>query len=84
MVMFFKPQKQSVDRYFDLTIESLDGHCIGVGKKNDRTWFVPNTMIGDEVRVEKKRDKPKNRNSYCSEIPQKIRIKMQRTMLPCR
>lgn len=52
--MFFKPQKQSVDRYFDLTIESLDGHCIGVGKKNDRTWFVPNTMIGDEVRVEKK------------------------------
>ena len=54
MVMFFKPQKQSVDRYFDLTIESLDGHCIGVGKKNDRTWFVPNTMIGDEVRVEKK------------------------------
>ena len=54
MVMFFKPQKPQVDRYFDLKIESLDGHCIGVGKKDDRIWFVPNTMIGDEVKVEKK------------------------------
>lgn len=54
MVMFYKPQKTQVERYFDLNIESLDGHCIGIGKKDGRVWFVPNTMPGDLVKVERK------------------------------
>lgn len=54
MANFFKPEKSKTDRYFDLEITDLDGRCCGVGHVGDRTWFVPGTVPGDRVRVERK------------------------------
>lgn len=52
MAQFFKPQKKSTQpQRIEFTVDSLDHHCVGVGRHQGKAIFVEGALPGERVKV---------------------------------
>ncbi|MGL5030878.1 MAG: 23S rRNA (uracil(1939)-C(5))-methyltransferase RlmD [Aeromonas sp.] len=52
MAQFFKPQKKSTQlQRIEFTIDSLDHHCVGIGRHQGKAIFVEGALPGETVKV---------------------------------
>ncbi|MGY3904427.1 23S rRNA (uracil(1939)-C(5))-methyltransferase RlmD [Aeromonas lusitana] len=52
MAQFFKPQKKSTQpQRIEFTIDSLDHHCVGIGRHQGKAIFVEGALPGERVKV---------------------------------
>jgi 23S rRNA (uracil1939-C5)-methyltransferase len=52
MAQFFKPQKKSTQpQRIEFTIDSLDHHCVGIGRHQGKAIFVEGALPGEQVKA---------------------------------
>lgn len=52
MAQFFKPQKKSTQpQRIEFTIDSLDHHCVGVGRHQGKAIFVEGALPGERIQA---------------------------------
>ena len=52
MAQFFKPQKKSTQpQRIEFTIDSLDHHCVGVGRHQGKAIFVEGALPGELIKA---------------------------------
>ncbi|MCE9932617.1 23S rRNA (uracil(1939)-C(5))-methyltransferase RlmD [Aeromonas salmonicida] len=52
MAQFFKPQKKSTQpQRIEFTVDSLDHHCVGIGRHQGKAIFIEGALPGEQVKV---------------------------------
>ena len=52
MAQFFKPQKKSTQpQRIEFTVDSLDHHCVGVGRHQGKAIFVEGALPGEAIKA---------------------------------
>ncbi|MGY3870826.1 23S rRNA (uracil(1939)-C(5))-methyltransferase RlmD [Aeromonas crassostreae] len=52
MAQFFKPQKKSTQpQRIEFTVDSLDHHCVGIGRHQGKAIFVEGALPGERVKA---------------------------------
>ncbi|ATU99150.1 23S rRNA (uracil(1939)-C(5))-methyltransferase RlmD [Aeromonas salmonicida] len=52
MAQFFKPQKKSTQpQRIEFTVDSLDHHCVGVGRHQGKAIFIEGALPGEQVKA---------------------------------
>ena len=52
MAQFFKPQKKSTQlQRIEFTIDTLDHHCVGIGRHQGKAIFVEGVLPGETVKA---------------------------------
>lgn len=52
MAQFFKPQKKSTQlQRIEFTIDTLDHHCVGIGRHQGKAIFVEGALPGETVKA---------------------------------
>lgn len=52
MAQFFKPQKKSTQpQRIEFTVDSLDHHCVGIGRHQGKAIFIEGALPGEQVKA---------------------------------
>ncbi|HDX8380598.1 TPA: 23S rRNA (uracil(1939)-C(5))-methyltransferase RlmD [Aeromonas salmonicida] len=52
MAQFFKPQKKSTQpQRIEFTVDSLDHHCVGIGRHQGKAIFIEGVLPGEQVKA---------------------------------
>ena len=52
MAQFFKPQKKSTQpQRIEFTVDSLDHHCVGVGRHQGKAIFIEGALPGEAIKA---------------------------------
>ncbi|WP_429173054.1 23S rRNA (uracil(1939)-C(5))-methyltransferase RlmD [Aeromonas salmonicida] len=52
MAQFFKPQKKSTQpQRIEFTVDSLDHHCVGIGRHQGKVIFIEGALPGEQVKA---------------------------------
>lgn len=52
MAQFFKPQKKSTQpQRIEFTVDSLDHHCVGIGRHQGKAIFIAGALPGEQVKA---------------------------------
>ncbi|WP_265421938.1 23S rRNA (uracil(1939)-C(5))-methyltransferase RlmD [Aeromonas salmonicida] len=52
MAQFFKPQKKSTQpQHIEFTVDSLDHHCVGIGRHQGKAIFIEGALPGEQVKA---------------------------------
>ncbi|MFM5736759.1 23S rRNA (uracil(1939)-C(5))-methyltransferase RlmD [Aeromonas hydrophila] len=58
MAQFFKPQKKSTQpQRIEFTVDSLDHHCVGIGRHQGKAIFIEGALPGEQVKARILEDK---------------------------
>ncbi|HDX9009251.1 23S rRNA (uracil(1939)-C(5))-methyltransferase RlmD [Aeromonas dhakensis] len=58
MAQFFKPQKKSAQpQRIEFTVDSLDHHCVGIGRHQGKAIFIEGALPGEQVKARILEDK---------------------------
>ncbi|WP_219597797.1 23S rRNA (uracil(1939)-C(5))-methyltransferase RlmD [Aeromonas salmonicida] len=52
MAQFFKPQKKSTQpQRIEFTVDSLDHHCVGIGRHQGKAIFIEGALPGEQIKA---------------------------------
>ncbi|MGY4027368.1 23S rRNA (uracil(1939)-C(5))-methyltransferase RlmD [Aeromonas rivuli] len=69
MAQFFKPQKKSTQlQRIEITVDSLDHHCVGIGRHQGKAVFVEGALPGERVKVRLTEDKKQYAHAVLQQV----------------
>ncbi|MDM5133139.1 23S rRNA (uracil(1939)-C(5))-methyltransferase RlmD [Aeromonas piscicola] len=69
MAQFFKPQKKSTQpQRIEFTVDSLDHHCVGIGRHQGKAIFIEGALPGEQVKARILEDKKQYAHAALQQI----------------